>query len=154
MKKLASVIEEVIGGVTEQRFYSIFAQCLVCKVVMFREDFAANHAAACIHNKANKYHPYRRSRPVARAPRLNLGVLPADRPEHPLLRSPSTPSPNVGSHGTGTGSGLIDSEPEEYINTEVEDGAEDDQAIEPDDSQSEALSDSSLPALSTLLTQA
>ena len=58
-KQLAGVFEELIRGVTEERFYALFVQCLACKEVMFREFFVTYHV--CLHHKSREYHPYRRS---------------------------------------------------------------------------------------------
>ncbi|TEB28678.1 hypothetical protein FA13DRAFT_1711687 [Coprinellus micaceus] len=41
-----ALMNELLGGMSEERFWVTFAQCLVCKTVTLRKHFALNHTCA------------------------------------------------------------------------------------------------------------
>ena len=90
-----AVINELAKGMTEERFWGTFVQCLFCKAVIFRETFGANHACDIETRQSRRYNPYNApakapmnaTRPRAVASRL--------RRTYALANIPSTPIPTV-----------------------------------------------------------
>ncbi|TEB31574.1 hypothetical protein FA13DRAFT_1709534 [Coprinellus micaceus] len=52
------LIRDLAKGITEERFWATFVQCLICKGIIFRETFGANHVCDIEQPKRRRYSPY------------------------------------------------------------------------------------------------
>jgi hypothetical protein len=80
-----ALMNDVAKGMSESRFWATFAQCLVCKAVTFRKNFALSHV--CRRNDG-RGHPYLTS-DSPHASDLHRDVSPSG----DLSEFPSSPTP-------------------------------------------------------------
>lgn len=52
-----ALMNELVGGMSEQRFWATFVQCLACKAVTLRKNFAIGHVCG---GSRDRGHPYTR----------------------------------------------------------------------------------------------
>ncbi|TEB34013.1 hypothetical protein FA13DRAFT_1789204 [Coprinellus micaceus] len=90
------LMREIAAGMSEDRFWSTFVQCFLCKTVTLRKNFATSHECKTASNRA----------------RLAQPSFPADEPE--------TPSP-LGYHGWQLEDGLSSPTPTEPVDFDEED---------------------------------
>ncbi|TEB20263.1 hypothetical protein FA13DRAFT_1801098 [Coprinellus micaceus] len=61
-----ALVNHLTGGMSEERFWATFAQCLVCKQVTLQKNFAFSHK--CGAKAFRKVHPYSRNIPGTPSP--------------------------------------------------------------------------------------
>lgn len=81
----AQTIVDLMHGVTEQRFWTLFVQCLECQQVEFREHYAINHRCPHPHraesrSSKHRYHPFDRAHAHRPAAHAHLSTLIGDAP--------------------------------------------------------------------------
>ncbi|KAF6760738.1 hypothetical protein DFP72DRAFT_843027 [Ephemerocybe angulata] len=89
MLQRASMLKELVLGVQEDRFWTLFVQCTLCKQVTFRQHFAVNHQCPKIstpNTTSRRYHPYntpKRRQPDSMPATPRFTEILADSPESP-----------------------------------------------------------------------
>ncbi|TEB36976.1 hypothetical protein FA13DRAFT_1787262 [Coprinellus micaceus] len=91
-----AVVGELTKGVSEERFWATFVQCLFCKKITFRETFGVNHIC-CVEesnrNKPQRYNPY--VTPVQKAGPTRSRAMASRLQTTYTLASISSPAPTL-----------------------------------------------------------
>lgn len=72
-------MRDLAKGLPEESFWATFVQCLLCKDVIFRETFAANHTCDIDEPQARRYHPYAPAATMASSSRSTRARVSATR---------------------------------------------------------------------------